>query len=65
MLGTTNMIGAFRKYLQDLDDGKVKSEEYYLNLEQESIEEAYDKGYKDCHTYKNYNESYFEENCLE
>jgi len=59
------MKAAFRQYLEDLDDGKVKSEEHYLNLEQEALEEAYDKGYKDCHAYNHYNESYFEENCLE
>ena len=47
MLGTINMKAAFRQYLEDLEGGKVRSESYYLELEEEIINIAYDDGVRD------------------
>lgn len=38
------MKAAFRQYLEDLEGGKVRSESYYLELEEEIINNAYDDG---------------------
>jgi len=47
VLGTINMKAAFRQYLEDLEGGKVRSESYYLELEEEIINIAYDDGVRD------------------
>jgi hypothetical protein len=41
------MKAAFRQYLEDLEGGKVRSENYYLDLEEETINMAYDDGVTD------------------
>jgi hypothetical protein len=41
------MKAAFRQYLEDLEGGKVRSESYYLELEEEIINIAYDDGVRD------------------
>lgn len=48
MLGTINMKAAFRQYLEDLEDDKVKPESFYLALEEELTNIAYDDGFRDA-----------------
>jgi hypothetical protein len=42
------MKAAFRQYLEDLEDDKVKPESYYLELEYDNINKAYDDGIRDA-----------------
>lgn len=42
------MKSAFRQYLEDLEGDKVKPESYYLELEYDTINKAYDDGIRDA-----------------
>lgn len=65
MLGTINMKAAFRQYLEDLEGGKVRSESYYLELEEEIINIAYDDGVRDGLEDNDIDMDYFNNNYLE
>ncbi len=59
------MKAAFRQYLEDLEGGKVRSENYYLDLEQEIINMAYDDGVTDGLEDNNIDMDYFNNKYLE
>jgi hypothetical protein len=60
------MKAAFRQYLEDLEGGKVRSEDYYLELEEEIINIAYDAGFRDgISPAEEFNNDYFNSNYLE
>jgi hypothetical protein len=59
------MKAAFRQYLEDLEGGKVRSENYYLDLEEEIINIAYDDGVRDGLEDNDIDMDYFNNNYLE
>jgi hypothetical protein len=59
------MKAAFRQYLEDLEGGKVRSESYYLELEEEIINIAYDDGVRDGLEDNDIDMDYFNNNYLE
>lgn len=56
---------AFRQYLDDLENNQVRSDSYYLTLEAEIINIAYDAGARDVINEKPFDEDYFENTYLE
>ena len=59
------MKAAFRQYLEDLEDDKVKPESFYLALEEEIINIAYDDGVTDGLEDNNIDMDYFNNKYLE
>ncbi|MFM2392130.1 MAG: hypothetical protein RLZZ546_107 [Bacteroidota bacterium] len=60
------MKTAFRQYLEDLEDMKVKPTSFYLALEEELTNIAYDDGFRDAIKKDNvYNNDYFNNTYLE
>lgn len=55
------MKTALQQYIEDLNNGTCKGEEYYLELEKEQVKDAYDNG-KYISSGKKYSgEQYFNE----
>ena len=53
------MKTALKQYINDLNNGTCKGEEYYLELEKEQIKDAHSKGVYDCISGEQYfNETY-------
>ncbi len=59
------MKTAFRQYLEDLEDMKVKPTSFYLALEEETINMAYDDGVTDGLEDNNIDMDYFNNKYLE